>query len=83
VKKKAPAKKAKAAPSKRPAKPLRDQEEWPRLDLELVEFLERAFQQIPLRPGETKIEDAMYAAGQASVAERCREVYEAQRRGEM
>jgi len=68
-----------AAPRRRPR--LREQEEWPTVDLVLVERLERTFPQVSVKPGQS-IEDAMFESGKAYVAALLREVYERQRRGD-
>lgn len=68
--KSAPAKARKGAP-----KHLRPQQEWPRVDRELVEHLELLYPPRCMRPGE-KIEDAMLYAGKVELVASLRAVYE-------
>ena len=70
------------AVARRPAREsMREQENWPSVDRNFVEFLERCWPARSVRPGES-IEDAMFYAGQVALVEAIRSAYENQRNGE-
>lgn len=60
--------------------PMLAQEEWPQVDQVLVEFLERSFPPLPVRPGQDPAK-AMYEGGRQEMIALLRQVHDRQRLG--